>query len=67
LGRITLFIGFSDLLCSDARRFRDLAEEQGVAINYFEYPLMNHCFPLFPIPEAEDVMAKMADILTGAE
>jgi len=65
LGRITLFIGTHDLLCPDARRFRDLAEKQGVAINYYEYPMMNHCFPLFPIPEAKEAMAQIVGILAA--
>jgi acetyl esterase/lipase len=64
LGPITLFIGTRDLLCPDSRRFRTLAEEQGVAINYFEYPMMNHCFPLFPIPEAKEAVGQIIEILT---
>ncbi len=65
LGQITIFIGTHDILCPDARRFRDLAEEQNVAINYFEYHMMNHCFPLFPIPEAKEAMTQMVDILVA--
>ncbi len=65
LGQITIFIGTHDILCPDARRFRDLAEEQNVAINYFEYHMMNHCFPLFPIPEAKEAMTQMVDILAA--
>jgi acetyl esterase/lipase len=65
LGKITLFIGTHDILCPDARRFRNLAEQQNVPINYFEYHIMNHCFPLFPIPEAEEAMAQMIAILVA--
>jgi acetyl esterase/lipase len=65
LGQITLFIGTHDILCPEARLFRDLAAEQDVFINYFEYQMMNHCFPLFPIPEAEEAMGQMIEILTA--
>lgn len=63
LGQITIITGTHDLLNPEARSFRSLAEEQGVAINYFEYPKMNHCFPLFPIPEAKEAVERMLEII----
>ncbi len=62
LAPVTLFMGTHDLLCPDARLFRDLAAAQGVTINYYEYPLMNHCFVIIPMPESADAMRKIIDI-----
>jgi len=63
LAPITLFIGTHDLLLPDARLFRDLAAAQGVAINYFEYPMMIHCFVVMPMPEAEDALEKIVELI----
>lgn len=49
---ITLYTGTRDMLWPDAEKFRDLAAEQGVDIDYREWPGMNHCFCVYPIPEA---------------
>lgn len=49
---ITLYIGTRDMLWPDAEKFRGLAAEQGVEIDYREWPGMNHCFCIYPIPEA---------------
>jgi acetyl esterase/lipase len=63
LGQITIITGTHDLLHPEARSFRSLTEEQGVAINFFEYAKMNHCFPLFPIPEARVAIEQILDII----
>lgn len=52
LADITLFIGTREIILPDARKFRAIANEQGVEIQYYEYPGMNHVFPVYPIPEA---------------
>nr|WP_239588230.1 alpha/beta hydrolase [Gracilibacillus alcaliphilus] len=53
LREITLFIGTHEAFLPDARKFRDRLTSQGVNMNYFEYPKMNHIFVLYPIPEAK--------------
>lgn len=63
LGKISLFIGTHELFLPDARKFKGLAEKEKVSINYFEYPQMNHVFPVFPIPEAKTAMQQMIDII----
>lgn len=65
LGKITLFVGTHELFLADARRFRALAKREKVEINYFEYPKMNHVFPVLPIPEADLAMKQMIDIIKG--
>lgn len=63
LAEISLFVGTHELFLPDARKFRDLAREQNIMINYYEYPKMNHDFPLFPIPEAKKAQKQIIDII----
>lgn len=63
LGNISLFIGTHELFLPDARKFKEKAIRQSVDINYFEYPKMNHVFPVFPIPEAKKALKQMVDII----
>lgn len=53
LADITLFVGTREILLPDERKFKAIAEEHGVEIQYHEYPGMNHVFPVYPIPEAK--------------
>lgn len=64
LGQITLFIGTHEFFLPDARKFRDLASRHSVSINYYEYPKMNHVFPVFPIPEADQALKQIVDIIS---
>ncbi|GIO24030.1 alpha/beta hydrolase [Oceanobacillus sp. J11TS1] len=63
LGEISLFIGTHEVLLPDARKFRDKMKAHGVTINYYEYPEMNHIFPLYPIPEARTAIQEMVNII----
>jgi acetyl esterase/lipase len=63
LGKITLFIGTHEIFLPDARKFKALAEQEKADINYFEYPKMNHVFPIFPVPEAKLAMQQIIDII----
>ncbi|MDP9697706.1 acetyl esterase/lipase [Paenibacillus intestini] len=63
LGKISLLIGTHELFLPDARKFREKAARQSVDINYFEYPKMNHVFPVFPIPEAKKALKQIVDII----
>ena len=40
-----------------------MADKQGVPINYIEYPKMNHVFPVFPIPEANQALKQIVAII----
>lgn len=64
LGKITLFIGTHEIFLPDARKFKARAKKERVNINYYEYPKMNHVFPVFPIPEAKRAMKQIVDILS---
>lgn len=63
LGKISLFIGTHEFFLPDARKFKMLAKKQNVSINYFEYPKMNHVFPVLPIPEARLAMKQIINII----
>ena len=63
LPKISLFIGTHELFLADARKFRALCLSRGVAIDYHEYPKMNHDFPLFPIPEAKRALQEIIEII----
>jgi acetyl esterase/lipase len=65
LAKISLFVGTHELLFPDASKFKDKAAAQGVMINYFEYPKMNHVFPIFPIPEADKARGQIINIING--
>lgn len=64
IGQITLFVGTSELLLVDARMLLKRAKEEEVEIYYFEYPKMNHVFPVFPIPEAKKALKSLVQIIT---
>lgn len=63
IGRITVFVGTAELVLVDAQLLLEKAKEQGVEILYFEYPKMNHVFPVFPIPEAKHAMNRLLPII----
>lgn len=52
LPSLSLYTGMREIFWPDAQKFRALATEQGVTIDYHEWAGMNHVFPLYPIPEA---------------
>lgn len=65
LGRITLFIGTRDILLVDARRFRRLAAEHGLSLDYVEYPGMFHGWILQSIPEADSATEHLVSLLNS--
>jgi acetyl esterase/lipase len=64
LGEISLFIGTHELMLADVRKFRDRTKKEGVMINYYEYPKMNHVFPTLPIPEAKKAISQIIDLIS---
>jgi acetyl esterase/lipase len=60
---IHLFTGTQDVLSADSKKFLEIAKKSGVEMNYYEYDKMIHCWMIFPIPEAKDVMIKIKDII----
>ncbi|WP_338551312.1 alpha/beta hydrolase [Paenibacillus sp. KS-LC4] len=64
LGKISLFIGTHEFFLPDARKFKEKAIQHAVDINYYEYPKMNHVFPVFPIPEAKKALKQIIAIMS---
>lgn len=60
---MTLYVGTREMLWPDAQKFRDLAAEQGVELDYREWPGMNHCFCIYPIPEAVESQREIAEMI----
>jgi acetyl esterase/lipase len=64
LGKITHFIGTHECLYPDAIRLDEKLTEQGIEINTYVYPKMNHVFVVMPIPEAQDAQQKIFNMLS---
>lgn len=63
LGKISLFIGTNDILYPDAKRFKNMAAEEGIKINYYEYPAMIHVWPLLTFPESKKARKQIIEII----
>ncbi len=66
LGKISLFIGTHDILYPDAKRFKKMADEKSLKVNYFEYPSMIHIWPLFFFPESKKATEQIIDIIKSS-
>ncbi|WP_459479046.1 alpha/beta hydrolase fold domain-containing protein [Clostridium saccharoperbutylacetonicum] len=63
LGHISLLIGTYENFLPDARIFNKKSLMQNISIDYYEYPKMNHVFPLYPMPEAKKAQQQIIDII----
>ncbi|GAA4871893.1 alpha/beta hydrolase [Saccharopolyspora cebuensis] len=63
LGPTVVFSGTRDVLLSDARRFRELAAQHAVPLDYEEYPGMFHGWMLQDLPEARQATRRLAALL----
>lgn len=66
LGKISIFIGSKDILVADARKLNLLALENGVSINYREYPDMVHVWMLLNFRESKQAQQEIIKIITEA-
>ncbi|MBW6492818.1 MAG: alpha/beta hydrolase [Lentimicrobium sp.] len=65
LGKISVFIGTNEVFIADARRFKQLMDNQEIEFNYFEYPNMFHDWVLVPnLKETKDAISKFLGILS---
>jgi len=60
---ISIFISTHDILEPDARKFRDLCDEKGVAINYFNYPKMIHDWVIMGMSESQKALEQIKELL----
>lgn len=63
LGKISVFTGTNDVLYPDAKKFKNMAEEKGIKINYYEYPSMIHIWPLLMFPESKKARGQIIEII----
>ncbi|WP_434399879.1 alpha/beta hydrolase [Planococcus sp. 11815] len=63
LGKITQFVGTHELIYPDAVKLDEKLTEQGIEIQIFVYPKMNHVFVVMPVPEAENAQQKIINII----
>lgn len=66
LGRISLFIGATEILVPDARKLKALLEDRGIALNYYEYDDMVHVWMLLNFPESKNARKQIVNLVTGA-
>ncbi|MBF6171906.1 alpha/beta hydrolase fold domain-containing protein [Nocardia blacklockiae] len=62
-GRLSLFIGTRDVLLADARRFRTRCADEGVELDYHEYPGMFHAWVLADLPESRHAMRELVRLV----
>lgn len=65
LAPIHLFMGTHEVLLPDARRLVAMARERSAPVSYYEYPWMYHAWIFLEMPEARDVMEKVAKIIAA--
>lgn len=63
LPAMLLIVGSRDIACPDALLLADKARTQGVAVDLVHGEELVHVWPLFPIPEADAVRERMANLL----
>lgn len=63
LPKIYMFVGTREICLPDARKFAGMLEEAGAPSEYFEYPMMNHVFPQYPIMEGAKARRQIEEIL----
>lgn len=66
LGKITMFIGTRDMLCPDCLKFSDILNEKGIEHTLVVKEGLDHPYPLFPTPEANEAQDMMVDIISKA-
>lgn len=63
LPKTVILIGTDDSLLPDSRLLRDKLLQEGVETEYWEYEDMMHVWPLFPMPEAEDALCRLQNLI----
>jgi len=62
--RISIFTGTKDILNADARKYKQLMNDQLIGFNYFEYPGMFHDWVVITsLKESHDVIMKVVNIV----
>ncbi|MFC3418665.1 alpha/beta hydrolase fold domain-containing protein [Salinicoccus hispanicus] len=67
LPKIGLFAGTREICLPDARKFAAMLKEAHAEHVYYEYPWMNHIFPLYPIKEGHAARQQIVKLLDEVE
>ena len=63
LKNVTLFVGTREIFYPDVTAFYDMLQTQGVESTLYIGEGMNHVYPLYPIPEADEVFAQITEAI----
>ena len=63
LPKIYLFVGEREICLPDSRDFAAKLKAAGAPYEYYEYPMMNHVFPQYPIREGARARRQIKEIL----
>ncbi len=63
LAPVYLFVGGSEMFLPDCLKFKHIADEKGAKVCLYEFPYMQHVFPLMPIPEAAEARKQIVNII----
>jgi len=66
LGKISIFIGTKDILEADTRKFKKMANEKGLTINYFEYKDMVHVWMMMYLPESKQAIEQISNLIKAS-
>lgn len=64
LAPMTVYFGNYEALIVDAKIFKSKCDEAGAELDFRVWDGMNHCFPIYPIPEAKKAQKEIIDILS---
>lgn len=67
LPKVFLFVGTREICLPDSRKYVEMLREAGADYEYFEYPMMNHVFPIYPIKEGIDARKQIKEILDSLD
>ena len=63
LQNVYLFVGTREIFCPDVTEFYSMLQKQGVVSELYVGEGMNHVYPLYPIPEADEALEQICKII----
>ena len=63
--KTNIFVGTHEIFYPDNKKIYFKMKEANVKVELFKYLEMNHCFPMFPIPEGRRAINDIVNIIKG--
>lgn len=63
LKNLSIFVGTREILYPDIMKFAEKLKENQIEFNLFIGQGLNHVYPLFPIPEADEAIEEISNII----